>query len=30
MPLWIETRWGKPGRGLLGKRREKNPAEVTS
>jgi hypothetical protein len=29
MPLWIETKWGKPGRGLLGKRREKNPAEVT-
>ena len=29
MPLWVEARWGKPGQGLLGKRRDKNPAEVS-
>jgi hypothetical protein len=30
LPLWIEAKWGKPGHGLLGgKRREKNPAEVS-
>jgi hypothetical protein len=29
MPLWIETKWRKPSDpGALGKRREKNPAEV--